>query len=81
VGTLDQITLMAEVTEAFAAGMGGFHAEHDATRRLRGHVAKLLQNTLGVSAEVMLCEPGTLPRSEGKAVRVVDRRNLYAQSK
>ncbi|NCB05952.1 MAG: hypothetical protein EOM69_10600 [Clostridia bacterium] len=27
-------------------------------------------------AQVKLCQPGTLPRSEGKAVRVVDKRKL-----
>ena len=29
-----------------------------------------------IHASVKLCQPGTLPRSEGKAVRVTDRRHL-----
>jgi phenylacetate-CoA ligase len=33
-----------------------------------------MKNLLNVSAAVELVEPGTLPRFEGKAKRVVDRR-------
>jgi phenylacetate-CoA ligase len=32
---------------------------------------------LGILAEVTLVEPKTIARSEGKAVRVIDKRNLY----
>ncbi|MDD4545810.1 MAG: phenylacetate--CoA ligase [Oscillospiraceae bacterium] len=35
-----------------------------------------LQSTLNIHARVRLLEPGTLPRSEGKAKRVIDNRNL-----
>ena len=35
-----------------------------------------LQSTLNVHARVRLMEPGTLPRSEGKAKRVIDNRHL-----
>ncbi|MEA5050434.1 MAG: phenylacetate--CoA ligase [Oscillospiraceae bacterium] len=35
-----------------------------------------LQSTLNVHAKVRLMEPGSLPRSEGKAVRVIDNRKL-----
>jgi phenylacetate-CoA ligase len=78
VGTLDTITLLAEVTEAFAAGIGGFHLEHEAVAGLTRRVAEQLRHALGVTTEVRLCPPGELPRSEGKAVRVIDRRALYA---
>ncbi len=37
---------------------------------LRHHI----KSTVGVSCEVTVREPGTIPRSEGKAVRVVDER-------
>jgi len=33
-----------------------------------------LRERTGLSIEVELVEPGTLPRSEGKAARVIDRR-------
>ncbi len=35
-----------------------------------------LQSTLNVHARVRLMEPGSLPRSEGKAKRVIDNRKL-----
>ena len=39
-------------------------------------IADALQSTLNIAARVHLVEPGTLPRSEGKAKRVVDRRRI-----
>ena len=35
-----------------------------------------LKQALGISAEIKLVEPKTIQRSEGKAVRVIDNRNL-----
>lgn len=43
---------------------------------LRRHVARLLESALGVSAVINIQAPGSLPRSEGKAQRVQDRRIL-----
>jgi phenylacetate-CoA ligase len=39
-------------------------------------VSRALADTLGVSVSVRIAEPRSLPRSEGKAKRVVDRRQL-----
>lgn len=39
-------------------------------------IAAALQSTLNISAKVRLVEPKSLPRSEGKAVRVIDKRKL-----
>ena len=36
-----------------------------------------LKAMLGIYAEITLVEPKTITRSEGKAVRVIDKRNLY----
>ena len=36
-----------------------------------------LKNMLGIKVDVSILEPKTITRSEGKAVRVVDKRNLY----
>lgn len=38
-----------------------------------------LKSMLGIYAKVVLVEPKTIPRSEGKAVRIIDKRNLYQQ--
>ena len=39
-------------------------------------LAAALKTLLGVSAKVTLLEPNSIPRSEGKAVRVIDKRKL-----
>jgi phenylacetate-CoA ligase len=44
--------------------------------KLKAMVAAKLRSVLNVNADVELAEPGTLPRFEGKAKRVIDRRNL-----
>lgn len=39
-----------------------------------------LKSMLGIIVEVHLVAPKTVPRSEGKAVRVIDKRNLFEES-
>ena len=51
----------------------------DTVRELEGtekRIEAALQSTLNVHARVRLMEPGSLPRSEGKAKRVIDNRKL-----
>jgi phenylacetate-CoA ligase len=62
-GHLDELTVLAELREAEAGG-----------ERLQGLVEERLGRALGLTARVDLGPPGSLPRSEGKALRVVDRR-------
>ncbi len=38
-------------------------------------VERLIKGTIGVSAKVRVVEPGTVQRSQGKAVRVIDKRS------
>ena len=40
-------------------------------------VVAQLKSVLGIYADVKIVEPKSIVRSEGKAVRVIDRRNLY----
>ena len=42
--------------------------------RMRAHVERVLHDQLGIRVRAEVLEPGAVPRSEGKAVRVVDRR-------
>jgi phenylacetate-CoA ligase len=62
-GALDELTLRCE-----PAGDGV-----DAGA-LRARVARALRERTGITIAVELLAPGAVPRSEGKAVRVVDRR-------
>ena len=43
---------------------------------LKERVGAVLKQALGVSVRVKLVEPKTIQRSEGKAKRVIDNRNL-----
>jgi phenylacetate-CoA ligase len=62
-GHLDELTVQAELR---AGEPGG--------ERLQGLVEERLGRALGLTARVELSDPGSLPRSEGKALRVLDRR-------
>jgi len=42
---------------------------------LHAEVAQVMKKAVGLRVEVELLSPQTLPRSEGKAKRVLDRRN------
>ena len=41
---------------------------------MKDKIERRLEVALGVHAKVRLVEPGSTPRSEGKAVRVLDKR-------
>lgn len=48
----------------------------DGAEALAERVATVLRNALGISVQVSIVAAHTIPRSEGKALRVVDRRKL-----
>lgn len=60
---LDELTVEAELRDGEAGG-----------ERLQAHVEERLGRALGLSARVSIGPAGSLPRSEGKALRVVDLR-------
>ena len=64
-GQLDTISIQVERTADAAAG------DDDA---LAAALRKDIKDYVGVSATVEVAEPGGVPRSEGKAVRVIDER-------
>lgn len=76
-GAMDKIALEVEVTDAFEQlQLGGrFQEGHARCTQLAHRLDQALKETLGVATKVKLYAPNTIPRSEGKAVRIVDRRN------
>jgi phenylacetate-CoA ligase len=44
--------------------------------RLRERIQAEIRSETLVTPEIVLVEPGTLPTTEGKAVRVIDKRQL-----
>lgn len=69
-GPLDVMTARVEVTEsAFSDKIGDLMS-------LSKKVSKELKGVLNIMADVELVEPGTIPRSMGKAQRVIDKRKV-----
>ncbi len=69
--TLDDLEVWVEVSEeVFADEIRGLEA-------LEQRIRNELHNALGIAARVRLVEPRSIQRSEGKAKRVVDRREVY----
>ena len=68
VGNLDQLEVQVEVNET---------SFFDEVRELEGrqeHLKQRIEEILGISVRIRLVEPKSIPRSEGKAVRVIDKR-------
>ena len=68
--SMDVLQVRVEVTE------GIFRGEAEALRSLKSRLEEKLKSVLGVRAEVTFVEPGAIPRSSGKAQRVVDLRRV-----
>jgi len=71
---LDTLEVQVEVTEAILARWGRFEDGHLELNELTSSIRLLLKESLGLTAAVTLLPPRSLKRSEGKAVRVIDRR-------
>ena len=70
INNLDVMTVKIEMSESMLS---------DSVRRVEDQENKLkaaMHDTLGISAKIKLVEPHSLPRSEGKAVRVIDNREI-----
>ena len=69
--TLARVEVHVEPAPALVARCGGaFEESHPEIEALRRQVGDRLRAALGLGAEVRLVAPRTIPRSEGKAVRV-----------
>jgi len=67
-GALDNVTLQVEIKpEAFSDKVGDMI-------KLRSHIESELKKYLNIAVTVELKSPGELPRFEGKAKRVIDKR-------
>jgi phenylacetate-CoA ligase len=64
---LDELAVHVECQVAVAG-------DHARRQRLAGELQGRIKATIGVSTRVLVCEPGSLERSAGKAQRVIDKR-------
>jgi len=69
-GNLDTLTVLVEIGEKF------FSDEVKHLQNLENKISKNIKEYFGVSAQVKLVEPKVIARSEGKAVRVIDKRQI-----
>jgi phenylacetate-CoA ligase len=68
VNHLDEMSIEVEMNREY------FHGELQDLARIQARVVKALRDVLELRTSVKLVEPGSLPRFEGKAKRVIDRR-------
>ena len=73
-GAFPTLAVHVEPAERVVQGWGGFEAASAQVTALSARVAACLRGHLGLNPEIAVVAPKTIPRSEGKAVRVVERR-------
>jgi phenylacetate-CoA ligase len=71
-GTLDTLEVRVEVSDRIFTASGSVKALQNIERR----ITKDIKDYLGISAKVKLVDPKSLQRSEGKASRVIDKRQI-----
>lgn len=71
IGNNDTIEVQVEKTPQMAEDAAFNKAERECS------IVAGLKSMLGIKVDVKVVEPKTITRSEGKAVRVIDRRDLY----
>jgi len=69
-GRLDTLSVMVEVNERI------FSDEVKNLQAMERSLEKNIKEMLGVAAKVRLVEPKSIQRTEGKAVRVIDKRKI-----
>jgi phenylacetate-CoA ligase len=74
---MDELVVRVEYSQDVARHTG---IAPDTLDALRERIAARLQSVIGIRPVVRLEAPGTLPRTEFKARRVVDNRRLYEES-
>lgn len=67
---LDEVEVKVEASKEL------FSDEMKEMERVEKEIASSIRSETGLRVEITLCEPESLPRSEGKAIRVIDERNL-----
>ena len=70
-GALDSLEVQVEMTDAL------FSDTVSDLEHVRNLIAERIKSVVGIAAKVTLVAPKTIARSEGKAKRVLDRRNLH----
>ena len=67
---LDEVEVKVEASKEL------FFDEMKEMEKVEKQIQASIRSETGIRVDVTICEPETLPRSEGKAVRVIDERNF-----
>ena len=70
VGTTDTFEILVEISDDM------FSDTVKTIEELAKKISNDIHSILGIRAKIKLVEPKSIPRSEGKAVRVIDKRKL-----
>jgi phenylacetate-CoA ligase len=70
VNNLDELEVWVEIDDKL------FSDEVRRLEDLENRITREIQNTLGINVTVKLVEPKTIARGDGKAKRVIDKRNI-----
>ncbi len=71
---LDTLEVQVEITEHLLQRFGKFEDGQVELTSLTDKIQSLLKDGMGLTADVTLLKPKSIARSEGKAVRIIDRR-------
>lgn len=69
-GGLDRMYIKVEIYSKM------FHGDLKELKKLKSEIVEKLRSVIMISARIELLEPGSLPSSTGKAVRVIDNRKI-----
>ena len=72
---LDTLADQDEMVVEVEVRKDGFRGDLTQLDRLQRRISNLLRDEILLRPQVRLVEPGSLPKVEGKAVRVIDRRH------
>jgi phenylacetate-CoA ligase len=73
-GSLDSVELHVEIEKQLYQEVGE-DLGHSIIQNLKHHIQHQMKSNCLVTMDTVINKPGSLPRSEGKAKRIVDRRN------
>lgn len=79
-GSLDSVELHVEMAQHVYESLPDQDLAHERVEAIARKVSQVMKDNCLVSMEVKVHKPKTLPRSEGKAVRVVDKRKVAVVS-
>jgi phenylacetate-CoA ligase len=71
--TLARLEVRVEPAPSVLERCGGFRADHPLLLAVRQRVTERLREVTGLGIDLTLVAPHTIPRSEGKAVRVIEK--------